>query len=115
MQLLEEARENLYLAGMTSWAYLSVFAVTTILVSLAFFRCSCDNSCCPLETCCACQIGCECVVAILCLAFGSIAIHGYHMSINAIIDLEELTNGCMDEFTTIPVVVIENVLTYTAD
>ena len=37
MNLLEQARINLDLAGYTSGAYITVFVLTTLLVTLAFF------------------------------------------------------------------------------
>ena len=61
-----------------------------------------------LFNCCIC---CECTIAFLCLLFGPLIVQRYDESINAITDLEELTNGCMDAYTTIPDGVLENSLT----
>jgi len=49
------------------------------------------------------------------MVFSAIAVGRYTLQVRAVINLDELTKGCMDEYTTIPDVVFENVVVYTAD
>ena len=84
----------------------------SLFLLASFVRCS---SLCTIEGCCVIQIGCESAIAILCLVFSVIAMARYLIQVRAVIDLDELTSGCMDEYTTIPDVVFENVVVYTAD
>jgi len=112
---MDTARDNLKLAGQVSYAYLGVFLIMSLFLLASFARCMESNSVCTLECCCAVQIGCESVIFILCLVFSLIAMTRYLIQVRAVIDLDELTKGCMDEYTTIPDVVFENVVVYTAD
>ena len=115
MGRLEDARLHLDYAGYTNWVYCGIIGMFTFCVLGAFCRTTCSNSICTIELVCTMQTTSEAVAGATALVFSALAISRYYIGIAAIVDLAEITNGCMDDYTTIPDVVIENVLIDTAE